>query len=587
MRIIQFKNMIARDESRNCRLKNCDVVIDGQNFFYGTYEKAGLNFIYGCDSDALAAGIKNQVSMFKRANVKCYIVLKGGDSDIEKKIKKFSHVELDALDADREFVTPVLLKRSLMNALQDLGLRHEFCVTEVKDDCIALARRLQCPIISFDIEYCFRKAAYIPSSTIKFDSTTNSIQCRQFKLDEFLQKYSLTESKTALFATLCDENIFPSGFFETLFNFWDVNSKYLITKYKNLIVWLSRHPEDRARNEISKALTNEEDKNKFWSNYQKILRDMQRVEGGYTTEYLLNPNNLTIVRQDPEWFEKGVILKHVPVNYVNLYKWGVIEGTKVPEDSSRDLLLLSIDIVKYAYNLLKNYSEEQFKLYQDADNYIEIDSGDTTVRMPNYECLVSVFENGWDGVKTLKLFEHFLNENHIDTAELGRVPDDAAILLITLAFYARKKQMENIDVTAEVYARLLSYVIINVVVNKSSYKMQKYNLIEKDCLEARQVTSQYFVTSYEENGRIFDRQAVLRLLELDYCLQQMNDLNTLCGRPFEPACWIKMHNGTFIYKVYYESREQNCEEFLNKLLQKAPSVLSFLKKLIQAYESMK
>nr|XP_021192733.2 uncharacterized protein LOC110377991 [Helicoverpa armigera] len=583
MRIIQFPNVVAKEESKTYHLKNCDVVIDGQNFFYETYEKSGLNFIFGCDSNEYATCIKKQLAQFKKANVKCYIVLKGGDSDIEQKIKKYTHVELDA---NCEYVPPTLMKDSLADAFSELGVRHGYCVTEAKEDCVALARKLRCPVISFDIEYCFRKAAYIPSTTLKFNAVTNSIECRQYKLEEFLLKHSLTEGKLALFAALSDERVFPSGSFDPLFEKWGVSSQYYPTRHKNVIAWLSSHTEDRARSDISTVLTNEDEKNAFWSNYEKILKNMQHVEGTYTTEYLLNHNNLKIVKQDPDWFEKGVILKHVPVIYVNLYKWGVIEGTKVPEDRSRDLLLLSIDIVRYAYNLLKNYNGESFRLYQDADNFIEIDSEDGNIGLPKYECRVCVFENGWDGVKRLKLFEHFLSENGIDTTLLSQVPSDAAILIIALVYYARKRQMENIDVTAEVTARLLSYVIINVVINKSSHKMQKYNLNNEDCLEAKLATEKYFQTSHDENSRIFDKQAVSRLLELDYCLQQMNNLHTLCGQPFEPPCFIKSHNGTFIYKIYLESREENCEQFLNRLLEKAPSVLSFVKKLVKAYENI-
>lgn len=579
MRIIHYPKFIVNEETQAFSLRNCPVVIDGQNHLHYMYEKSRIPFVFGCETDKYAEYLKRQFTMYKQANVKCYIVIKGGDTDIEKKINKFKQ-EFFHFDTNCVFVPPVFLKDATVQVIDEMGIDHAFCVTETKDDCVALALKLDCPIISFDIEYCFRRASYIPSPTMTFDRKTNSIQCRHYKLQNFLQKNSLTEEKTAIFAALTDTAVFPINFFDSLLETWGVLTIPQYVKLKYLINWLSKHSEQEARDGISKMLKNDEDRSKFWFNYFKILTNMRNDEPGLVTEYLLK-SNLTTEAQDPEWFEKGVVCKHVPPVYINLYKWKVIDGSWVIDEKSQDSLFISMDIIKYAYNLLTNYRGGKFKVYQDANKYIEMMAHDPNVCKPVYNCEVSVFENGWDEVKHLKLFEHFLTENDINTKALAKLQPDCVVLFAALVYFAHKKQLEGEDVTREVYAVVLSYVLLNFVFNTETRSKDW-----KDHLKVRRIAAKYFQYDEDEARRIFDGEASKKLVELQFCIQHMNYLNTLCGLPYETTQYRKTYNGTLIYKMVCEMRERDVDDFVNELFQIAPSVLSFAKDLLQVYREL-
>ena len=579
MRIIHYWKLIDQEETQEFSLRNCPVVIDGQNHLHFMYEKSRIPFIFGSETDKYADVLKKRFKMFKDANIKCYILFKGGDSDIEKKINKFQQTFFD-FDDNCIFVPPIFLKDATAQVIDEMEFDYAFCVTETKDDCVALAQKLKCPVVTFDIEYCFRKAPYVPSSTMKFDDRTNSIRCRLYKLQNFLQKYSLTEEKTAIFASLTDVKLFPIDFFDSLLQTWDVITIPQYTKLKELILWLSTHSEQEARDGILKCFSNDEDLNKFWSNYQMILSNMRKDEGGHATEYLLN-SKMPIKRQDPEWFEKGVVCKHVAPMYINLYKSNVIDGSWVIDEQAKDCLFLSMDIIKYAYNLLTNYRGDTFKVYQDSINYEEIDPADTNIQRPNYDCEESVFENGWDDVKNLKLFEHFLAENYIDTNVLADLPPDCVVFFIALVYFAHNKHFVGEDVTREVYAVVLSYVMLSLVFNRERRTI-KWN----EYLQVKSVIDKYYKYDENEAKKIFDGEAMKRFAELQYCIQHMNYLNSLCGSPYETTQYRTFYNGTFVYKVYCDMKDQDADKFVNELFQKTPSVLTVVKRLIKVYERL-
>ncbi|KAJ8708133.1 hypothetical protein PYW08_010499 [Mythimna loreyi] len=235
MRIAEYLNLIVTEETQPFTLKNRSVVIDGQTYFYNMYKNSKIPFVFGCETDKYAEYLKKHFAMYKQANVKCYILFKGGDKDMEKKIKKFRQEFFD-FNTNCVFVPPIFLKDATVEVLDAMDFDCAFCVTDTKDECVALALQLECPIISFDIEYCFRRAPYIHSTTMRFDSRTESIRCRQYKLQKFLQDNSLTEEKLAIFAAITDTTVFPSDFFDSLFETWDVSCNPQNRKLRHLIM---------------------------------------------------------------------------------------------------------------------------------------------------------------------------------------------------------------------------------------------------------------------------------------------------------------------------------------------------------------
>lgn len=586
MRIITFPKLIS-NEAQVRYLKNCSVVIDGQNYLYHAYKESMLPYVFGSEADNYAKYLRYRFGMFKEANVKCYIVIKGGDPYIEKKINGLQTTNFD-FDTN-QYLPPVITKDVFKDVLNEIGVAYSVCVGDSKDESVALALKLGCPVISYDIEFCFKKAPYVPHLTIQYDNATNSIKCRQYKLQEFLQNNSLTEKKAAIFAALSDITLFPEYFFDSLLQTWGVLHEDLPVRHRNLLKWLSQNSDDVIRGGITNALSSEYDENKFWIYCDNIMESMRKNEAGIVSDYLID-SKLIITREDPLWFEKGVATKKISSAYVNLYTLKLIEGSLAIEDTNGDdSIMLSMDIIKYVYNLLTNFKGAKIHLYRYSDCHIpvEIDTEDTCIKKPNYRCKESVFENGCSQVKRFKLFEHFLSENQIKTEALVNLPEEAIVLFISLVYFARKKLLEDVDVTNEVYAVLISYVMLNVVFDKKgSFTKVYYGTTEADCTEAEIVTAEYFKFKYEEAVRIFDDKVLKILAELQYCVKHMNNLNVLCGSPYRPISFHRTFNCTFIYKMINDMQKQNVDVFIDELFATAPSVLKFIKKLILGYQAL-
>lgn len=159
MRIRTFCKFIEIEATQKHILNNSTVVIDGQNFFYSLYYKSGLQFVFGCESDKYAEYLRKYLGKFKKANVKCYFIFKGGHQDISTKFRKGT----DCLDG-REFVVgqvydnivlPIFMKDVYKQVLDEMGFDYSICEFEAKKECIAFAQKHNCPIMSYDIEYCF------------------------------------------------------------------------------------------------------------------------------------------------------------------------------------------------------------------------------------------------------------------------------------------------------------------------------------------------------------------------------------------------------------------------------------------------
>ncbi|KAF9405836.1 hypothetical protein HW555_013582 [Spodoptera exigua] len=578
MRIIHFGKLVE-DKAEEFTLKNCSVVIDGHNFFHNKYEHSRIPFVFGGDLDRYAAHVRNTVmGMFTKANVKCYIVFKGGDTDINQKIEKFGRFAFDAME-NQEFLQPILLRDVNQQIVDEMELKHTFCITESKNDCVALAMRLGCPVISRDIEFCFKAAPYIPETSLKFNSTTNTIDCCRYTLQNFLQKLNLTENKMATFGVLSDTTKFPELFFDKLLKSWDVPNKVKYVRHQQLILWLSKHGENDINLSITTYLKNEDDRKKFREVHTIILQSMQNTQGGYATEYMIN-SQLNIGVKDPDWFEKGVVCEHIPSMYVNLFKWQVIQGSWFDreDNNNNDSFLLSIDITKYAYNLLTNYKRSTLKLYHDSENYTEVDTLDPYVPRPSYECEESVFENGWKEIQNWNLFQHFLQHKGIRIELLSNLPEDCVLLIISLVYFGRRKT----DVTKEIIAIIMSYVLL------SGERLTDTDLLAEDLEQAKEAAYNYFKTNNDESREIYDGQAMKNFDEFQFCLQQMNNLNTLCGSPYRGSRYNGIYNGTFIYKFFRDLNRTtlSIDDFISDLLNNAPSVLTFVNRLIQSYQEI-
>nr|UYS55131.1 putative nuclease REase [Diatraea saccharalis] len=605
MRIRNFWKNIA-NELKPYELKNCNVVIDGQNFFYDLYRQSNLPSEFGSESDKYADYLRKFLGIFKKANIKCYFLFKGGDGGIVREKDK------DDVNESKIFVKPIFMKDIYKQVLDEMDFDYVICEFESKRHCITLAQKLQCPLISFDVEFCFSGEPYIPinhnDKRLCYDDNTNSVHCELFDYYDFIKKYNLTKEKLATFILLTDEYIFSKHLQQNIIV--AINIRVYNTYQRNLYLlnWLSKREDEQIKRIIHKYLQ-PDDINEFEMKKNKVIEFIcKKVTPGIPIDYLFNDKHIEFIENDPLWFEKGVASGYVALRYVNIYHWNIIEGSWCLEDpEAEDAMFLSLGIIKYAFNLLTNFERKELRFVNNKNEVVTINTADeTSIPKPTYEALQSPFENGWDQIKALRLFEHFLEKSlpNADFSILNHVPDNVRLLIIALVYFSKQKP-EN--TTVEVCSVLLSYVILSVVAEKSnSSNNNKHEVVSRPYMDsftdenlvtemdsdiAKSVMNKYFYTDStpQKLATIFDEKMIHPLIEFQHCFQNLYYLNKLCGSLYKDTIFSRTYNGTFVYQVVHTINHKysgKAEDFVEKELSPAATVLAFFKGLKDIYNEI-
>ncbi|XP_073965177.1 uncharacterized protein [Choristoneura fumiferana] len=574
MRIRTFCKFVEVSELESMVLHDSTVVIDGKNYFYNSYQESQLPFKLGCESHRYANYLREHLAMFKKANIKCYFIFKGGLPNMAKK--------LPCNIGDH--VTPAFMKNIYMEVLKEMDFEYVTCEYDSKRDIIELAQTLDCPVISYDVEFCFTGLRYIPRNELKFNERDNTITCRYFSLDKFMRKYTLTAEKIALFIVLADEHIFPENFFQEFFKRIRAPLGYF-KRNLSLLNWLSKNNRNTTLKMVAQFV-NAEDEKKFVEEVDKAQLLIRRREKGGLGAACLRP----------EWFAKGVASNNIPINYVNLYRYKHFFGSLDVE--LVDPMASSLDIVKYAYDLITDFRNDGFTLVYDMNSKREsmVVSELYSIRKPEYEANVCVFENGWDSVRELALFEHFLKETlQLASLEpLTKLPEGARLLTVALVYFSRKK---SVDTSTEATCVLLSYITLSLVLQKCGKNLPKFpfqskpildsttdesTVTDEDCNIAAAVLAEYLAVP----ETVDDDQVLCQLKEFQICLRRLDDLNLLCGAPLPPTVYSRVYSAALVARLRVAAGSGDPQPFFDKLLAPAPTVYAFLNGLTEAYQAM-
>ncbi|KAI5632199.1 hypothetical protein NE865_15070 [Phthorimaea operculella] len=521
--------------------------------------------------------------MFKNANVQCHFIFKGGHQEYMKRLKIFDdyeeHITFNINEEHKEIVLPIFMKDIYKQILDEMGFDYTICEYEAKKDCIALAQKLKCPVVSTDIEFCFSGLPYIMQSTLQFDKRSNSIKCGIFSLDAFLQKYRLTEEKLALFITLTNEKEFPENHFLDFIRSLRIPLAYY-KRNLGILTWLSKTTKERAMDHIFRYIR-EKGKDDFLRIERKNWDFIRRNEvAGIPAKYLENGGNIEITEKDSLWFQKGVASKHIPLQLINLARFGVFEGSWAIADYSQDdPRMVTLDIIKYTYNLLTNFEKDQLTLY--IKNEIYPVSLTDSISKPSYEGINNPFENGWNNLNG-QFFKHFLNEffQGFDLEMFQNLPEDLRMIMVALIYFSKKKPTHTRN---EVCSVLLSYVALQ------GSQAETNNNVQSDQQNAKSIFKKYFNVSKDEAKAIFDIKMLHPLVEFQHCLQSLNYLNVLCGKLYKPTIYSNSFNATLVYKALHTIEKKydgDCMQFLNQELNSAPTILFHIRNLMEIYDEI-
>ncbi|XP_058061052.1 protein asteroid [Anopheles bellator] len=153
-------------------LHDTALVIDGDNLCVQLFKKSTLKCSsFGGNYDSYYRVVFDFFEMLKACNVVPYVLLDGGyearkiPTVRERMIGKIHGIRSLSLEAAR-ISFPLMMREVFIDALRAAEVRFMRCSFEADDEVAILARKLNCPVMSYDSDFYIHNVRYIPYVTL-------------------------------------------------------------------------------------------------------------------------------------------------------------------------------------------------------------------------------------------------------------------------------------------------------------------------------------------------------------------------------------------------------------------------------------
>ncbi|KAG4070084.1 hypothetical protein HA402_013744 [Bradysia odoriphaga] len=288
-------------------LHDCDLVIDGDSLASNLYSwHSQCNSAFGGDYDQYFRCVVNFFAMLEKCNVTPYVLLDGG---YERKkletVRQRLRSKIGAVKHINPFrcipLFPLMLREVFVEAVKTTGCRLMRCLFEGDDEVSVLARKLKCPVLSYDSDFYIHNVLYIPSITVSFrvhkrkipkkirnkispdeenPATYHYLDCCIYSVSNLVRN-QLQPNMLPLFATLLGNDYINGRLFRKFYA--NVSMKNIGKRSSpqqrrivGLLRWLQKETVDSA---IVKVLSRFEKEKRPW-----MLRQIDAAMGGYNRE---------------------------------------------------------------------------------------------------------------------------------------------------------------------------------------------------------------------------------------------------------------------------------------------------------------
>ncbi|XP_076627089.1 single-strand DNA endonuclease protein asteroid [Colletes latitarsis] len=224
-------------------LRDTYLVIDGNSISCQIYNSYKCNCVFGGDYDKYAQRISDFFDDLLKCNVVPLVLIDGGCED-----KKLQTV----ISRTKE---KILFK----DIMRKKNIRHVQCLFEADNAIAAVARILNCPVLSYDSDFYVFGTLYIPfdtldNYTVKSSTGTGYMKrCKIYKVEYLLNSYKgLNQSTLPLAAILLGNDYVKRGTFRNFFRYLKLRritrKRYSNRQYciEATLQWLSGYTLDKA-----------------------------------------------------------------------------------------------------------------------------------------------------------------------------------------------------------------------------------------------------------------------------------------------------------------------------------------------------
>ncbi|XP_055641910.1 protein asteroid [Toxorhynchites rutilus septentrionalis] len=153
-------------------LHGCDLVIDGDNLCIQLFARSEVRMgAYGGNYDHYFRAVVEFFVLLQKCKVRSFVLLDGGYE--KRKLKKVRsrllsriHFVKKAKAGCRQLIIPLLIREVFVDALRAARVRFMRCLFEADNEIAILARKLDCPVLSYDSDFYIYNVKYIPYVTL-------------------------------------------------------------------------------------------------------------------------------------------------------------------------------------------------------------------------------------------------------------------------------------------------------------------------------------------------------------------------------------------------------------------------------------
>lgn len=507
-------------------LHNSNLVVDGHSLCAQLYRLLNCFSAFGGDYDKFASYTRNFFKNLRKCNITPYVLFDGSyearklrtaHNRLRSKINGASR--LDPVTQGSLQIFPLLLRDVFKEVLTEINVPYTICEFEADDEIAAMARHLNCPVLSYDSDFFIYNVLYIPFNTLNFKAKCieedgnkfYALDCKIYRVQQLIYHFGgLKEDMLPLLATLLGNDYVEKRVFNKFF------SQLKLTKSKKkkneqqrcihtLFKWLQNETQETAIAKILGRLKKNQKDKVFYIikksvegynrthcrslKYFNISNDFTLTESelsmpevmDHTSDEENDSSNSNDDKSDeesvsddseiddegpclPDWFSEGIRHKNIPQAYLNLYTHHLHFCSPQAEDyNDEDSSICILPILRYAFDMLTDFAHENcvYVSREKDSNYKRIFIGQEysvsrLLETPFSELSVD---------QTKLYYQHFLKERlpNLDISDIELLPSNLQLFMIALLWWVAKCQVT----LAHVHSLLISYLMLDVIDEKT------------------------------------------------------------------------------------------------------------------------
>jgi len=601
--LTSFINRNSNQYFENLQLKDTLVIIDGYaltNFLYRMYENQTSAF--GGDYDVLAKVYTDFINLLTRCNVTPIFVFDGAyeQRKMETIMSRMSQrIQSYGQPMKSAECMPMFGSDIIFDILNDMDIPHINCDFEADSEIVALAKLLDCPVISRDSDFYINTVPYIPLDKIilDLDSDIKVMNCQVYKVEKLLNEFGgLNLDYLPLVAALLGNDYIRQDTFSSLLGI-NPGCFNCGLKLKRITVWL------RKQNDIKSAISNMTYNLHRNSDYIKnqinnIIKDYKNMNSKYLSFILqykkmiaytdrlrhLKPNEKSIL---PPWLEynyrRGTVNAEV-MTIVTLKK--IFFKVQIEDYEKLPYYAISFKIMERIIGLLFG-----------KDKSIPTIGRKNGLNIGQYKIepyITNPYVPLADLNKSEIVYRKNIILNLVGIKKLDGVPKDMELFVLILIYWA--VHTNNIK-SKHMHALIVCAITFNIIkkieidpINKKTEDNSGKSLIEEnitrvnkeDCIKAMSVLSNYFQVSQYYNDKHLYYKIIHSFAQFQSCVYFFMILNSLLDFPFEQCRIERFYKGTFLYNLCVEMENCDPEIFVtSKLFNNLDSLNNVYKSIIK------